>query len=145
MDIKYIETPDGEWVDDYGELEAFPFEDVFQTDDILNQCSNSIKLTFNGDLDNPSLFDTITAVGVDGPKFIVEDSILSLSDTRFYFKVKSTKDLDIESLEDLIHLIEPIIEKDGYTIAFGDFSDWAIDFDDEVSCSRELYIKWTAE
>jgi hypothetical protein len=145
MDIKYIENPEGDWIDDYDELESFQLEDVFGSNNILDQCVNLVSLTFEGDLDDPSLFQSITAVGVQGPKFIVEESILSLSDTIFYFRIDSLEDLDINNLEDLIHLIEPVVEKDGYTIAFGDFADWEIYLDDEEFESRQIKIEWSPE
>lgn len=142
MEIKYIETPNGEWLDDYDDLVAFDFDAVFGSGERLNQVENSIELAFDGDLDNPFIYRRITAIGVTGPKYLVENSILCLSDTQFYFKVESTEELDVDDLEDLLHLIEPTIEIEGYTIAYGDFSDWEINFVDEPSIRRQLRIEW---
>lgn len=144
MEIKYIETPEGEWIDDYDELNTFSFSQIFDSSDILNDCINNISLTFDGDLDDPSIFESIKAVAVHGPRFIVEDSALSLSDVSFYFQIQSTSDLDIDTLEDLIHLIEPVIEKNGHTIAFGEFMDWSVDFDDDYTNTKPLNIEWVS-
>lgn len=142
MDIKYIETPDDEWIEDYEELREFDFAQLFGSEDKTHFCSDKISVLFDGDLDDPSLFSKIKAVGVSGPKYIVEESILTLSDVCFYFVIESEFELDIENFEDLIHLIEPVIEFEGHTIAYGDFSDWSVDLEDVPSSAKELNILW---
>jgi hypothetical protein len=144
MDIKYIETPDDEWIDDEGLL-GFDFTQLFGSEDKAQFCSNNISVLFEGDLDDPSLFSKIKAVGVSGPKHIVEESILTLSDVCFYFTVESESELDVENFEDLMHLIEPVIEFKGYTIAYGDFSDWSADLEDATSNVKPLNIEWVGD
>jgi hypothetical protein len=142
MDIKYIETPDDDWIDDEEELLEFDFTQLFGSDDKAQFCNDSISLLLEGDLDDPEIFSKIKAVGVSGPKHIVEDSILTLSDVCFYFDIESETELDEENFEDLIHLIEPVIESKGYTIAYGDFSDWSAGLEDMPSDTKPLNIEW---
>jgi len=143
MDIKYIETPDGDWVDDEEGLLEFDFTKLFGSNDKAQFCNNNISLLFEGDLDDPEIFSKIKAVGVSGPRHIVEDSILTLSDVCFYFDIESETELDEEDFEDLIHLIERVIESKGYTIAYGDFSDWGAKLEDMPSDIKPLNIEWT--
>lgn len=142
MDIKYIETPDDDWIDDEEELLEFDFTQLFGSDDKVQFCTDNISVLFDGDLDDPALFSKIKAVGVSGPMYIVEDSILTLSDVCFYFDIESETELDEENFEDLIHLIEPVIESKGYTIAYGDFSDWSAELEDMPSDTKPLNIEW---
>lgn len=142
MDIKYIETPDDDWIDDEEELLEFDFTQLFGSDDKVQFCTDNISVLFDGDLDDPALFSKIKAVGVSGPRYIVEDSILTLSDVCFYFDIESETELDEENFEDLIHLIEPVIESKGYTIAYGDFSDWSAELEDMPSDTKPLNIEW---
>jgi len=72
----------------------------------------------------------------------VEDSILKLSDVCFYFDIESETELDEDNFEDLIHLIEPVIEFEGYTIAYGDFSDWSANLENTPSDVKPLNIEW---
>ena len=145
MDIKYIETPDDDWIDDEEELLEFDFTQLYGSEDKAQFCSSNISVLFEGDLDDPSLFSKIKAVGVSGPKHIVEDSIIALSDVCFYFVIESETELDEENFEDLIHLIEPVIEFEGYTIAYGDFSDWSVDLEDVQSDTKPLNIEWVKD
>jgi hypothetical protein len=142
MDIKYIETPVDDWIDDEEELLEFDFTQLFGSDDKVQFCADNISVLFDGDLDDPALFSKIKAVGVSGPRYIVEDSILTLSDVCFYFDIESETELDEENFEDLIHLIEPVIESKGYTIAYGDFSDWSAELEDMPSDTKPLNIEW---
>lgn len=143
MDIKYIETPDDDWIDDEEELLEFDFTKLFASEDKAQFCSGNISVLFEGDLDDPDAFSKIKAVGVSGPKHIVEDSILCLSAVCFYFEIESETELDEENFEDLIHLIEPVIESKGYTIAYGDFSDWSVELEDMPSDAKPLKIEWS--
>lgn len=145
MGIKYIETPDDDWIEDEEELLEFDFVQLFGSEDKAQFCSDNISILFEGDLDDPSLFSKIKAVGVSGPKYIVEESILTLSDVCFYFVIESDSELNIENFEDLIHLIEPVIEFEGYTIAYGDFSDWSADLEDAPSDAKPLNIEWVQD
>lgn len=142
MDIKYIETPNDEWIDEDEELLEFDFTQLFGSEDKAKFCSDNISVLFEGDLDEPELFSKITAIGVSGPKYIVEESILTLSDVCFYFIIESESELEEEDFEDLIHLIEPVIEFKGFTIAYGDFSDWSADLEDAPSNRKSLNIEW---
>lgn len=137
----WAETSEGEWIDEQETLSQIrPIEES----ELTKACHDNLELTFDRDLDNPENFRSITAASLYGPKFAEYDESagINISDTSFYLEVESESELTEDDIEDLFHLIEPVLEFDEARIAFGDFEDYSAAFEEIPEEGRKLNSKW---
>ena len=137
----WAETSEGEWIDEQETLSQIrPIEES----ELVKVCHDNLELTFDKDLDNPENFRSITATHLYGPRIAEYDESagISISDTSFYLAVESDLELTEDDIEDLFHLIEPVIEFNDTRIAFGDFEEYSVTFEEIPEEGRKLNSKW---
>jgi hypothetical protein len=120
MDISYVEDKDGEWLDEETDIKEF-----CKGLSVL-EVTKGLGLSFDGILDYPEDFIELKFLSV-GREVSVECNQMGIevSNISFYLEVTSKVKLE-EKLEDLFHIIVPIVEVNGATIAFTDFSDYEV-------------------
>jgi hypothetical protein len=144
----YIETKDGDWIDEIDDLSAYRFEGTAELDpsSLGNWCNTNIDLEFDGDLDDPDVFTTIKAVKVCGPT-IAEYSPegLILESVSFYFLVTGVEDIDDSNLDDLFHISVPILSFNGSKMAFTEFEEYEASFEEVPNEGKDISTLWTSE
>ena len=127
MDIAYVETLDGKWLDKEEDIQEF-CRDLNAWD-----VKEGLGLAFDGYLDYPENFLSFKAISISrSSKVTCNSKGLKVSNVTFYLEVVSEDGLLEEELEDLIHIAIPTVEVGGVKIAFTDLSDWEIGVEDEV-------------
>lgn len=147
MEPKYIETVDGDWLEEYEEIENFELKGVPLDDEeaLAKFCAQNLKIIFDGDLDEPDNFTVIKAVELVGPKFAKIEASIILTDLSVYFHVEGKAGLSEEDFEDIFHLIEPTLSTESFSIAYGDFSDYSTSFEETPGEGIALCTVWNAE
>jgi len=140
----YFENTDGDWVE-AEELEDFHFagtEDL-DSDALTKWCSENLQIEFDGDLDEPDAFSSIKALKMSGPDAAEYGaSGLTIEGLSIYLSVTSPDDLSDENLEDLFHLVVPVIETDEGKMGFTDFEEYEATFEDAPSDGKALSVSW---
>ena len=147
MEPKYIETADGDWLEEYEEIENFELKGVPLDDEeeLAKFCAQNLKIIFDGDLDEPDNFTVIKAVELVGPKFAKIEASIILTDLSLYFHIEGKAGLSEEDFEDIFHLIEPTLSTEGFSIAYGDFSDYSTSVEEAPGDGISLFTEWNAE
>ena len=57
--------------------------------------------------------------------------------------MEAREELTEDQLEDLVHVIEPSLRYEGYTMAFGDFQEFTASFEDIPDEGTALKSEWT--
>ena len=144
----YIETNDGDWIDEIEDLSAYRFEGTTELDpsSLGIWCNTNIDLEFDGDLDDPDVFTTIKAVKVCGPT-IAEYSPegLILENVSFYLLVTGVEDIDESNLDDLFHISVPILSFNGSKMAFTEFEEYEASFEEAPNEGKDISTLWTSE
>ena len=143
MRLSYIETADGDWIDDPEELEAYrcPGTEDLDSDQLVEWCHQNMTLDFDGDLDDPEVFSTIKAIKLYGPSFAEygEDGLL-LEGTSFYIHVAGPDEITEDNLEDLFHLIVPTLSFAGTKVGFTEFEEYEAFFEDAPEEGKALSV-----
>ena len=140
----YFENTDGDWVEGE-ELEEFSFTgtDDLDSDALTKWCSENLQVEFDGDLDEPDAFSSIKALKMSGPDAAEYGSSgLTIEGLSIYLSVTSPDDLSDENLEDLFHLVVPVIETDEGKMGFTDFEEYEATFEDAPSDGKVLSVIW---
>ena len=147
MEPKYIETSEGDWLEEYDEIDSFELEGMPLGDEdrLAEFCAQHLEIIFDGDLDEPDNFFTIKAVELVGPKFAKIETGLILTDLSIYFHVEGKTDLDEEDFEDIFHLIEPTLSTEAFSIAYGDFSDYSASIEEAPGDGIPLSTEWNIQ
>ena len=141
MQLKYVETPEGDWIDDPEDLTSFRLDFV---GDLVELCRTNLTVLFDGDLDSPELYEKIEAAWLYGPRSAeYNEGGLAISRASFYFNVEAREELTEDQLEDLVHVIEPCLSYGGYVMAFGDFQEFTVSFEDIPDEGTALKSEWT--
>ena len=144
----YIETNDGDWIDEIDDLSAYRFEGTAELDSpsLTNWCNTNINLEFDGDLDDPDVFKAIKAVKVCGPT-VAEYSPegLILESVSFYLLVTALEDIDESNLDDLFHISVPILSFNGSKMAFTEFEEYEASFEELPNEGKDISTLWAGE
>jgi len=100
----YLETREGDWIDEEDSLPDFRFEGTTELDpsSLGNWCNTNINLEFDGELDDPDVFIAIKAFKVCGPTLAeYSPEGLILESVSFYLEVTAIEDVDDSNLDDL--------------------------------------------
>ena len=127
MRSTYIETKLEDWIDDPEEMGAFRFPGTehLDSEELAEWCHLNLKVEFDGNLNNPDAFSSIKAIKLHGPHMAEYSSQgLLVEGASFYFSVTGPDEFSHENLEDLFHIIVPVIKVDGHTMAFSDFEEY---------------------
>lgn len=140
LTASYVEPDDGEWIEEEA-LAFFRFEGTEELDpsSLERWCKSNIDLEFDGDLDDPDVFESIKAVKVNGPN-VAEygDDGLILEDVSFYLTVTSSEELDESQLDDLFHITVPTLNSKGMKMAFTDFESYEASFEEVPDEGKDL-------
>lgn len=140
----YFENTDGDWVEGE-ELEDFHFAETedLDSDALKKWCSEKLQVEFDGDLDEPDAFSSIKALKLYGPDVAEYGSSgLTIEGLSIYLSVTSPDDLSDENLEDLFHLVVPIIETDEGKMGFTDFEEYEATLENAPSDGKALSVVW---
>jgi hypothetical protein len=142
----YVETNDGDWIDEEDDLSAYRFEGTSELDSasLTAWCNTNINLEFDGDLDDPDVFSAIEAVKVCGPTLAeYSPEGLVLENVSFYLSVTPLEDIDESNLDDLFHVSVPILSLNGSKMAFTEFEDYEASFEEVPNEGKSLSTSWT--
>lgn len=121
----YIET-DEDHFDEEDELNSWFAEKGISEDGAVDWAAKHLTIIFDGDLDDPEKFKSIKAIGIYGPNVVeIGDGAPSMSGFAVYLEVESDTDLSEEELEDIFHLVIPVIKSDNTIVAFTEFDDYS--------------------
>lgn len=143
MEPKYIETAEGDWIED-DDLFAFALDGI-PTDNekaLTTFCAKHLEIVFDGDLDEPDSFTRIAATELVGPAFARIEASLIIMDLSIYFEVETEFELKEEDFEDIFHLIEPTLKTSKFSIAYGDFADFSVSLENASGNGTPLFSVW---
>jgi hypothetical protein len=142
-----IELENGDYHDEPDAIGTFRFVGVTESGlpTLIRECLSAV---FDGDLDDPDLFEEIELVGVDGPSQAhYSDRGIQISGATVYLRLKlSTKDdveLDDVELDDLFHLVVLQFESDGAVAQFSEWEDYSVQIIDTLPNVRPASIRWS--
>jgi len=140
-----VETEDGDYLDDPEDIGEYRFKGTEHLDakELTLWCHNNLDIEFDGDLDNPELFKSITAIKLFGPNLAeYGEEGLIIEDASFYLEVESETELDEDDLDDLFHMAVPKIEIEGCKMAFTEFEEYQSSFEDVPEDGKRLSVIW---
>lgn len=138
----YIETSE-DYFDVEDDLRSWFAEKSMSEDNAASWAAKHLTVIFDGDLDGPEKFNSITAVGVYGPNVVeLDDGVPSMSGFSVYLEVEADRDLSEEELEDLFHLVIPVIQSDTATVAFTEFDDYSALLETPSDGVRPINVVW---
>lgn len=144
----YIETREGDWIDEEDALSDYRFEGTTELDpsSLGNWCNTNINLEFDGDLDDPDVFIAIKAVKVCGPTLAeYSPEGLILESVAFYLEVTAIEDIDDSNLDDLFHTCVPILSVNGSKMAFTEFEGYEAYFEEVPDEGKDILALWPNE
>ena len=138
----YIET-DEDHLDEEDDLNSWFAEKGLAGDDAVGWATKNLTVIFDGDLDSPEKFKSIKAIGIYGPNVVeIGDGAPSISGFSVYLEVEADSDLSEEELEDIFHLLIPVIESDNAIVAFTEFEDYSVLLEPPSDGVRPVKIVW---
>ncbi|MFD1510716.1 hypothetical protein [Lacimonas salitolerans] len=138
----YIETNE-DHLDEEEDLNAWFAENGISEDDAVGWATKSLTVIFDGDLDDPEKFKSIRAIGIYGPNAVeVGDGIPSISGFAVYLEVEADSGLSEEELEDIFHLVIPVIEINNARVAFTEFNDYSVLLEAPSDGVRPVNVIW---
>jgi hypothetical protein len=138
----YIET-DEDHLDQEKDLNLWFAKRGLSGDGVLDWGAERLTVIFDGDLDNPEKFKSIKAIGIYGPKiFEIGSGGPSMSGFAVYLEVEADNDLSEEELEDIFHLIIPVVEDENAIVAFTEFDDYSVLFEEPTVGVRSINVFW---
>jgi hypothetical protein len=142
-DCTYIETSE-DYLDDEDDLTSWFAERGISDGDLADWASKNLTVIFDGEMDDKRKFESIKAVGVYGPNVFEKDQgAPTMSGFAVYLEVESVRILSEEELEDIFHLIVPVIEEEEVTIAFTEFYDYSVLQEVSSDGVRPVNVIWT--
>ena len=135
-----VNLDDGDCLEEEA-LSLFRFEgtEELNPSSLGDWCKLNIDLKFDGDLDDPDVFSSIKAVEVYGPRAAEYlEYGLSLAKVSFYLSVTSPEELDESHLDDLFHLIVPILISNGIEMEFTLFDGYEASFEEAPNEGKDL-------
>ena len=135
----------GDIAEDESELAAIAPQ-VF-TDTSVSSFRDSVSIVFDGDLDNPDLFQSIQIKGFTGPS-VASPSDYSFGNFAIYGQARLSDEHDpseVETvLEDILHAIVITASLNDYSVDFGNWEEYSITLED---CPAEMLprsVEWSA-
>lgn len=139
----YIEI-DEDHLDEEDDLNSWFAEKGMSEDDALGWATKNLTVIFDGDLDDPEKFKSIKAIGIYGPNVVeLGDGAPSISGFAVYLEVEADSDLSEEELEDIFHLVIPVIESDNAIVAFTEFEDYSVLLEAPSNDVRPVNVIWS--
>ena len=138
-----IELENGEWIEEAEQLIEHKFSGTEEMDSeaLTKFVATNIGLEFDGDLDEPELFEKVTATSIYGPGYAAyDDDGMVVSDISIYLEVSSTEELEEDQLEDLFHVVVPIITADEMTYRFTEFESYEAIFEDAPEEGKRVSV-----
>jgi len=138
----YIETEEDHF-DEEGDLNSWFAGKGISEDNAVDWAVKNLTVIFDGNLDDPEKFKSIKAIGIYGPNVVeIGDGAPSMSGFAVYLEVSSDSDLSEEELEDIFHLVIPIIESDNTIVAFTEFDDYSVLLEAPSDGVRPVNVIW---
>jgi len=134
----------GDGIEEY----RFPDTEELSNEELSSWVFDHVEVSFDGDLDDPSVFESIQAVGIasfaDYNANYDDSRGLVMSDVSVFLKIKTTEDeLSADSLDDLFHLLVLIVQKDDIQMQFTEFEDYSAEevssIDEEI---KHIDVLW---
>lgn len=143
-----VETKDGDFLEDIDDIGAFRFDGFPELSEEFEEVvRRSFEIEFDGDLDRPELFREIKLTALHGPSYIgYDDDGLNLSKVAVYMEVIATEEgLEEGDLEDIFHLIRPVVKIGGDSYYLGEFSEYSVIFEEPEKDMLPLSGSWANE
>jgi len=138
----YIETNE-DHIDETDDLNSWFVDKGPSEDDAVAWAEKYLTVVFDGELDDPEKFQSIKAIGIYGPNFVeIGDVAPSMSGFAVYLEVEADNDLSEEELEDIFHLVIPVIESDNAVVAFTEFDDYSVLLEGPSDGVRPINVIW---
>jgi len=132
----------GEILEKDGGIEDFVFSETtgMQGDMLICWISRHMNIVFDGDLDNPENFSKVKIIGLYGPSSVKYTSDgLALSDLSIYIEAEtSLSEDDIDELEDIFHLIVPIIKSKEGEMEMTEWESYNIEIVEELPSNLQF-------
>lgn len=138
----YIET-DEDHFDEEDDLNSWFAENGISEDNALGWATKNLTVIFDGDLDAPEKFKSIKAIGIYGPNAVeIGDGVAAISGFAVYLEVEADRDLSKEELDDIFHVVIPVIESNKAIVAFTEFEEYSVLLEAPSSGVRPVNVIW---
>jgi hypothetical protein len=138
----YIETSEIH-IDEQEDLEIWFEQSGPSHEKLFDWAKKNLTVIFDGNLDQPDNFRSIQAVGIRGPNAVdLSNGSIMLSGFSVYVTVEVEKCLSEDDFEDIFHLIIPAIRDKESTIAFTEFFDYSVIFEEPSMDTLSISEKW---
>lgn len=138
----YIEEGE-EHFDDEEKLTLWFQDKSISENDLFAWVAKHLTVIFDGELDKPDKFNSIKAIGLYGPNlFGIDEGPPLLSGFSVYLEVKSDGVLSEDDLEDIFHLMIPVIQFENTTVAFTEFDDHSVFLEEMGEGVRPISVVW---
>lgn len=139
----YIET-DGSHIDQESEITSWIVNLGLARESLLDWATAHLSVLFDGFLDNPEKFHSIKAIGIYGPSvFEVSGGSPLISHFSIYLEVEASDVLCEDDLEDIFHIIIPVIKYDKVIVAFTEFHEYSALLEEPREGAREINVVWS--
>lgn len=145
MKTSYVETADGDYIDEPDEIRSFKFESTDGLDEsaLARWCHEYLEVEFDGDLDNPDVFSKINAFMVYGPNSAkYGDEGMTIDGASIYFEVSGDDEISEEDIDDLFHIVVPVLKFGGAKMAFTAYEEYEATFEDPPTDGRVISVHW---
>jgi hypothetical protein len=140
----YIEVA-GDHLDEEEYIISWFEEKILSGHSWTTWAENHLTVIFDGQLDQPEKFKSIKATGIYGPKlFEINNGSALLSGFSVYLDIVSEDELSEEDIEDLFHMIIPVIHDSDTIVAFTEFEDYSVLFERQDDSARLISVDWTS-
>lgn len=138
----YIEVA-GAHLDDEKDLMSWFEEKILSGHSWTTWAENHLTVIFDGQLDQPEKFKSVKATGIYGPKlFEFNNGSAFLSSFAVYLDIYSEDQLSEEEIEDLFHMMIPVIHDTDTIVAFTEFENYTILLETPDSSVRPISVEW---
>jgi hypothetical protein len=138
----YIEVS-GAHLDEEEDLNSWFEEKILSGHSWTTWAENHLTVIFDGQLDQPEKFKSVKATGIYGPKlFEFNDSSAFLSGFAVYLDIYSEDQLSEEEIEDLFHMMIPVIHDTDTIVAFTEFENYTVLFEKPDNIVRPISVEW---